>query len=100
MFLLISWLFFAGLVSATPPSHQFQLDGSWYHKKSNNWIEIRDEGRYLSVMGLPPQGKAKIFEKQWKDVYVDKKGNKISLAATGVSPTVVVPRQRDTFVGI
>lgn len=79
MFILISWLFFAGLVSATPPSHQFQLDGSWYHKKSNNWIEIRDEGRYISVMGLPPQGKVKIFEKQWKDVYVDKKGNKISI---------------------
>lgn len=79
MFILISWLFFTGLVSATPPSHQFHLDGSWYHKKSNNWIEIRDEGRYISVLGLPPQGKAKIFEKQWKDVYVDKKGNKISI---------------------
>lgn len=76
---LLSWIFLQGAVLAhNPPQHK-RLDGSWYHGYSDNWIEIKDEGRYLSVMGLPPQGKARIFEQEWRGVYFDKKGNKITL---------------------
>ena len=66
------------VMAGNPPQHK-RLDGSWYHGGSDNWIEIRDEGRYISVMGLPPQGKARIFEQEWKGIYLDKKGNKITL---------------------
>lgn len=84
LFLLLGWLGFSTWSLATPANHQFQLDGSWYHKKSDNWIEIRDEGKYISVMGLPPYGKARIFEKQWREIYIDKKGNKISIEGPGL----------------
>lgn len=76
---MLSWLFFnVALLANNPPQYR-RLDGSWYHGVSDNWIEIRDEGRYISVMGLPPHGKARIFEQEWKGIYRDKKGNKITI---------------------
>lgn len=77
-FLLSLLLINTAISAGNPPQHR-RLDGSWYHSGSDNWIEIRDEGRYISVMGLPPQGKARIFEQEWKGIYLDKKGNKITL---------------------
>ena len=77
-FLLSLLLIKTAILAGDPPQHR-RLEGSWYHGGSDNWIEIRDEGRYISVMGLPPQGKARIFEQEWKGVYLDKKGNKITL---------------------